>query len=529
MSDGSGGLSLRAVGRSVAILTGAAALAQVLGIARELFVAAQVGISGDLDALFIAVVLPTTLAGVLTSGTVTALVPAYLEARDAHGREAARRLAGSVLLWVGMAGFGVSLGLETFAGLAVTIIGPGLSPAGHQSAIGYLHLMAPLAFVASVSGILYGVCQAEEHFGAIAWSTLIGSATTIATLLLLWDSLQLGAYAVASVLGPIATVVVLLLASARRSIVPRLALLSSRTDLSAFARHAAPLTLSSAILQINVVADRAIASLLAPGAVSALRYAEVLVRTPISAIGPAWGSALYPALVRSALSDAKSGLAVATDYALRYAFVVFIPLAMLTAAVAPVAVAVAFERGAFGMADVDRTVPLVAAFAPLMVVLMTAPVLGSALNAQRRGAVLLAGGALNVVLNVTLDIVLGVWLGVVGIALASSIASIIVVVFLAGRLAKAQPSFRLRPIVRTLLLALSAGVPSALLAAAVAWNWTPPAGTLGGLTTLAGLGMLGLLGYGVMAQQLGLEEIGRLVRLALERIVHRGDPARPAT
>jgi putative peptidoglycan lipid II flippase len=515
------GLSLRAVGRSAAILTGATALAQVLGIARELFVAAQVGISRDLDALFIALVLPSTLAGVLTSGTATALVPAYVEARESRGPEAARRLAGAVLVWVGIAGLGLSLGLEALASVAVAIIGPGLSPAGQASATGYLHLVAPLGFVAAVSGIMYGVCQAEEHFGAIAWSTLLGPATTLVALVLMWDSLGLGAYAIGSLLGPIVTAVVLLLSSARRSVMPRLALTSSRAEFRAFVHHAAPLTVSSAILQLNVIADRAIASLLAPGAVSALRYAEVLVRTPISAVGPAWGAALYPALVRAMHVDVKSGLASATAYSLRYALAVFVPMAVLTAAVAPVAVAVAFQRGAFSTADVGRTAQLAAAFAPLMVILMTSPVLTGALNAQRRGRVLLAGGVFSVVLNITLDVVLGVLLGVVGIALASSVTSIIVVVFFTWRLARAEATFDVRPLTRTLLLATLASLPSGLVAAAIAWSGIIPTGTLVGLAALAIFGTLGLLGYAAMAQRLGLEEIGTLVRLGRERIVRR--------
>ena len=82
--------SLRSVGRSAAILTGGTFAVQAIGILRELFIAAQVGLSRDLDALLIAMVLPTTLAGVLTSGIVTAMVPAYVEARDKGGRLASR-------------------------------------------------------------------------------------------------------------------------------------------------------------------------------------------------------------------------------------------------------------------------------------------------------------------------------------------------------------------------------------------------------------------------------------------------------
>src|SRR6185436_3147234 len=52
-------LPIRTIGRSVAVLVGGTAIAQILGIARELFVASQIGLSRDLDALLIALTLPT--------------------------------------------------------------------------------------------------------------------------------------------------------------------------------------------------------------------------------------------------------------------------------------------------------------------------------------------------------------------------------------------------------------------------------------------------------------------------------------
>ena len=398
------GVSLRAVGRSALILTGAAGVVQVIGIARELFVAAQVGISSSLDALLIALVLPTTLAGVLTTGTVTALVPAYVQTRDLEGRLKGRLLTGAISVWVGLAGLAVAIALELFAPFAIAIAGPGLAAGPRNEAIGYLRLLAPVTFVAAVSGVLYGVLQAEERFAAIAAATFAGAATTLGAILVLWSSLGLGALAVGNLLGPIVVGGILLAASVRASISPRPTLRTSRQEFIAFVRHAAPLTLSGAILQINVIADRAIASLLAPGAVSALRYADVLVRTPIAAIGPAWGAALYPALVRLA-RDTSSSLSDATDRSIRYAISIFVPIAILTVAVAPVR-RCGVCTGVHSIADVDRTARVVAAFAPLIVILMVSPSLTGALNARRRGKVLLIGGILSVILNVALDLAL---------------------------------------------------------------------------------------------------------------------------
>ena len=499
------GVSFRSISRSAAILTGAAAAVQVLAIVREVFVAAQVGLSTGYDALLIALVIPTTFAGVLTAGTVTAMVPAYLEARAQRGLNAARGLAGVITFWVGLCGLAFWLLLEAFGSFAIAIAGPGLDAAARSAAVSYLHIVAPLAFVAAVVPILGGICQAEERFKVIATSSFVGAAATLGATLGLWPFLGLGAVAVANLVGPVSSGVVLALAAVRSSIAPRLTPWTTRDELATFARHAAPLTLSSAILQVNGVVDRAIASLIAPGAVSALRYADVLVRTPIGAISPAWGIALYPSLVRVA-QNGVSGLGAATSRALRYVLAAFVPIAVLTIAVAPIAVGVGFGRGAFSPADVARTAEAMAAFAPLIVVMMCYPPFTGAFNARRRGGVLLAGGVMNVILNLTLDVVLGLTLGAAGVALSSSVTAVVVLVFFAWRLSRSEPDYVLAPISRTLLLAVAASVPVAIPIALVSWSGVVPGDVAVGLLALVLAGVFGLLAYVLIATRLGLDE-----------------------
>jgi putative peptidoglycan lipid II flippase len=347
----------------------------------------------------------------------------------------------------------------------------------------------------------------------------VGTVTTFAIMLVLWASLNLMALAVGTLVGQLVGVLILLIATARASAAPHLTLRSKGLEFGAFLRHAAPLTLSSAILQVNVVFDRAIASLLAPGGVSALRYAEVLVRTPISAISPAWGSAIYPTLVRAA-RDRDSSLASTTSRSLRFAIAVFVPIAALTAAVAPVAVAVAYGRGAFGPEDVQQTAHVVAAFAPLIVILMTSPVLAGAHNARRSGTVLLAGGIINVIFNVTLDVLFGLWIGVAGIALSSAVASTIVVTFFAWRLSRDDRAFDLRPIGRVLGLALAASVVPAVIVAAIAWSGAIPTNLIVELVALALFGVLGLGAFVLASRLVGLEEPMVLVR-AVRGVVDR--------
>lgn len=512
------GISLASVGRSAAILAGATAAVQVLGIVQWLFLAARVGISADFDALLIGLVLPATLGSVLTAGVSTALVPAYLEARATRSIGDARRLAGTVLTWMTMAGILVFVLLEVLAPIAVVVTGPGLSEAGRDQAAAYLRFLAPSTIIAAISGILYAVCQAEEQFPTIAWSIFAGAAVALAMMLVLWDALNLWAYAVGTLVGPIVSMVLLLVAAIRRGVAPRPHLISRGLGLGAFARHAFPLTVSSAILQVNAIFDRAVASMLAPGAVSALRYGDTLVRVPTGAISPAWGAAIYPALVRSTHEDGRSRLASATEQALRYVTAVFVPISALTLAVAPLAVAVAYGRGEFTSADLQLTALVVAGFAPLVFTLMLSQTLTGALNARRSGGVLLTAGVINVILNCTLDIVLGLPLGVAGVALSSSVTAVVVAIFKARRLARQEESFHLRPLARHITIAIAASLPCALAFGALSWTGHYPDGAIAGLVTLAAYGVVGMLVYAVIASRLGLKEPMILARLALRRL-----------
>lgn len=513
-----GGFALSSVGRSAVILTGATLVAQLVVMARELFLAAQAGASSQVDALLIATVLPTSLGGVLTRGTLNALVPPYLAARSTGGLREAQRFAGAVLLWVSLGSLVVWIALDAFAGLAVSVTGSGLPAQYQSSAVQYLHIVAPIAFVSGISGILFAVCQAEEYFAPVAWATVGTSVTTLVIMLLLWDRLGLTAYAVGTLAGPIAGLVILLVAAMRRSIAPRPRLILRGIGLGAYARHSIPLTVSAAILQLNSIVDLAIASLIAPGAVSALRYGQLLVNVPAGAIGLAWGRAIYPALVRSTLLAGESQLANATDRALRYVIAVFVPIAALTSAVAPLIVSVVYSRGAFGNASVDLTSQVVFGLAPVMVIGMATPVLTGSINARRHGTLLLIGGIMNVTLNSVLDVALGPTLGVGGIALSSSIATATVLVFFARRFARMEKAFRLPPLTRTLGLAIAAAAPGAVVLGAVAWTGPVPSDTFAGLVALAVVGTAGMASYLLIAVRIGLSEPRTMLELGVRTI-----------
>jgi putative peptidoglycan lipid II flippase len=510
--------SLARVGRSAFILSAAAAVSQVVAIVRELFLANEEGLSASLDALIIGVTLPITLALALRGGATRALVPAYVEAKQSHGPRGARTLAGVVLVWVGAGGLLLSLLVAALAEPLVSVVAPGLGAAERASAVDYLRLLAPVAFVTCLSGILFSVLQAEEAFTAMAVATVAEPVVTVAVMLSLWDRLGLGALAMGSLCGPIVTLVILGLIAVRRRVMPRPVPWARGLGLPAFVRHALPISISLGLLQIETVADTAVGTIIGPGAVSAMRFAGTLMRAPIGVISSAWGTAVYPALVQAQNDPAGSLLASATSRVLSFVLTFFVPIAALTAAVAPVAVTTAYGRGAFSTEDALLTSQALSALAPMILILMFQPVLTSALNARRKGMILLIASIIDIVGHVLLTVTLGAWIGVIGVALASSISAAVTTVYFARRFRIIDEGFELRPIMRTLALTVAAAAPGAIVIGLLAWNEVALPGLVGGLATLALYGVAGLATYAWLADRLGVSEARTLIDVVLQRL-----------
>ena len=200
------------------------------------------------------------------------------------------------------------------------------------------------------------------------------------------------------------------------------------------------------------------------------------------------------------------------------------PVAALTVAVAPLATSIAYERGAFGPEQVLMTAESVAGFAPLLLVLMMLTVLTGAHNARKRGTLLMVGGILNVILNLSLDVLLGIWLGVPGIALASSIAQGAVMFLFLVRL-RSLDGVQVRPLMRTLALALLSSAPISIVISALVWGGLVPANTLFAVLLLGVLGLLGVFGYLVTATLAGMEEPRAIAMLITRRLIRRGPVA----
>jgi putative peptidoglycan lipid II flippase len=511
--DGSG-FSLRSIGRSAALVAVSSVVGQFFTLGRELFVASRVGTSQGLDALLVALVFPTILTGVLSSGIAVAVVPAYARLERLHDQRTARSFLATVLV-CGLlaAGIGV-LALLAVPGLAVLIAGPGLDQTAREMAIGFVPVLAPIVLFGFAASLLSATCQINQRFRAIALGVVAGPVVSLTVTVLLWDSLGITALALGWTINFLTTSIVLgtYVVAARLLAKPRLR--QDPAEARRFGNHAAPLTASALINKSTLFTDRAVASLLPSGSISSLRYGEALIGMPTQAIAPAWTLVLYPVLVRAHQAEGPT-FGRSVYVAMRYVLAVFIPLAVATAALAPLLVDVVYVRGAFDAAAASTTAAAVAGMGPLLVLTMIQGALVPAHNARQSGVFLLQVGIVGAISNLVLDVVLGSVLGVGGIALSTSAALALSVAIMARRLAREEPDFRIRELADVSGRAIGASIVPAVPIALVAWGSGGFGSLWANLAALVVLTLAGLAVYVPLADRLRLVEPLAIIRLAL--------------
>lgn len=255
------------------------------------------------------------------------------------------------------------------------------------------------------------------------------------------------------------------------------------------------LLVGSALSTVNALVDRAVASTVAEGAVSAVNFAGRLSTTVDMLLVATLIAALYPRLAAAAVPGRSAELRGLVGRGI--GVVVLVPVATgLALAAAPV-VRLVYGYGEFDAAAVALTASAAAVFAVGLPVLAVREVAARTAYALGDGTIPVLTAVLGMVLNVVGDLLLAPRFGVAGIA-AATVASVVVAAatglgWLHRRHGAVPPLGRFTAGV---LVAAAAGVVAGLLGRwAIGGAVDPVGGPGGAVLTAAVVGMAVLAGY----------------------------------
>lgn len=421
--------------RSVAALTMGS---RVLGFVRDVLMATALGTGLAADAFFLAWLIPNLARRLFGEGAfAAALVPVFVDAREAGEDDAAGRLVGAAvtrlalglgLLVLAIEGLLALLRSEAGAGLFAAV---GLDPAalaGADLALGLAQLLTPYLVFICIAGVLGGALNALDRFAVPAAAPVVLNVVWIGALVAggLWLDEPLArvqALAVALVGAGVLQLLMHTKAMSRAGfpVRPRL-----RAD-PARSRRVRTLFFSLAIglalFQLNALLDSVIAYALAPaGGVSALYYANRLVQLPIGVLGVALSTVVFPELARRAKRADAKGLGEIVDRGVRLGAFVAVPAAVGLLVLHQPLVSALFERGAFDADSSARTGRVLLFLAPAVVTACVTPVITRTFYAEEEVRLPVVVGSACVVLNLALNLLLVGPMQEAGLALATTIA-----------------------------------------------------------------------------------------------------------
>ena len=506
--------------RSSAVVGSLTLVSRVLGFARDILIAAQVGAGPVADAFFVAFKLPNFFRRLFAEGAFNAaFVPLFAGKLAVEGRDRARVFAEETLSVLLVILLGVLFVAEMAMPLLMYGLAPGFvsTPARFEMAIEFTRITFPYLLFISLVSLQGAILNGLGRFGAAAATPILLNATLIAALLWLAPLLPTAGHALAwgvAVAGGL-QFIWLAVSCARAGMTLRLLRPRITPEVKRLLKLAMPAAIGAGAGQVNLVVDVVIASFLAPGAISFLYYADRINQLPIGVVGVALGTALLPLLTRQVRTGEAEAAADSQNRAIEFALFLTLPCAAALLAVAGPIISVLFERGAFGPAETRATALALAAYGVGLPAFVLIKVLVPCFFAREDTATPVRIGLWAMGLNVVFNLVL-IWpLDHVGIALATTLCAWINAALLAYRLReKGFLAFDARLKRRAPRIALAALVMGGLLALAAEAlaSWLVAPGTALRATALAILVIFGAAVYFGLAEILGAGNLAAIRR-----------------
>lgn len=487
--------------KNISVVATATVLSRVLGLVREIFIAAVFGTSALSSAFVSAFTLPNLFRRLLGEGALTAaFVPTLTHELEHRPRDAAFALLSKVASWLLVA----TAGLVTLAIVVIANAGPLLRVTGglgmEADTIGRLLLGADLAIIlfpymifVCLAAAFSAACQVLGRFSEPALSPVWLNLAIISALGLgAWWAWEDGARMNLLCIGVLAGGFLQMAVPAgvlwTEGWRPRFDL---QTDdrVREITRLMAPTVIGSAIYLINISISRFIGLSLNDSAAQVLNLATRVMELPIGVFTAAIATVVFPLIARHAARQDWAALAADYHKGLRLVLIINVPAAVGLALLSEPITRLLFQRGAFTAADTTLMTPILAVYALGLPFLSFTTVALRGFYSLKDTATPVRAAALSFGVNLGLSIVLMDWLSTVGLALASNLAVLAQAWFLQTRLSRRMPGLGFAPLLPNLGKILAA---SALMGG-VGWGGVkllamlPLAGKARDLVAVAGL------------------------------------------
>jgi putative peptidoglycan lipid II flippase len=340
------------IARSTAFFSIATAASRVAGLGREVVAAGYYGISGPMSAFTIAFQVPNLIRALFADAALQpAFVPVFTDLIGKKHYREAFRLASTLLLLITMAMGAITAFFVLLAPVVMPLFAPGFEGEILDLTVTLSQVLFPILILLGISGVVVGILNSYDRFGAFAISPLFWNLTIIVVLVAIEPLFEgrdrIYAYAIGILVG---TLVQLLIPTFDLRNTP------FRFSLSLDWRHPGvrrvlllmlPVTISLGLINFNMLINSLFASLVSDQAPAAIDKAFRIYQLPQGIFSVAIATVLFPTLARFANRGEIENLRATMANGMRQILFVLVPAAAAILALSDPMIRLVYQRGAF--------------------------------------------------------------------------------------------------------------------------------------------------------------------------------------
>lgn len=513
------------IARAAGSMSLATMLSRVLGLVRDMTLAAFFGAAGASDTFFVAFRIPNLLRELFAEGSMSsAFVPVLTQVETRDGKAEANRLVRAALTFMLLLVGTVCVAGFVFAEQIVTAIAPGFraDPEKLAQTVLLARIMFPFLLFVSLAALLMGALNMRRVFFVPALAPAVLNVVWIASVPLLAGRVSpaVAAVAMGVAVGGFAQMAFQIPSFLRAgfSLAPSFAF--GHPGLRRMGVLILPATLGMAVAQVNIFVSNILASFLPQGSITCLYYAMRLIQLPVGVFGVAMGMAVLPALSEHAARGETDRLREDFSYALRLLLFITVPaMAGLIALRGPI-VNLLFLRGRFDEAAAAATAQALLFYAMGVWAMVGVRIVTATFYALQETRMPVRVGIGAMAVNLALSVALMGPLAHAGLALANACASMAnfaaLFLLLRRRLGRLDAGRILRSLLRTSAASALMGVAGWALLRGPLWESGGHTALKAAIFAAAAALCLGI--YAGVSRLLGSEELGAAIALVRRRV-----------
>jgi putative peptidoglycan lipid II flippase len=339
--------------RSTAFFSIATAASRVAGLVREIVAASYYGVYGPMSAFTIAFQVPNLVRSLFADAALQpAFVPIFTEQLEQKNYREAFRLASTLLLLATLVLGAITALFVLLAPIVMPLFAPGFeSEVLVDLTVTLSQILFPILILLGVSGVVVGVLNSYDRFGAFAISPLFWNLTIILLVVVLAPLFEgqdrIYAYAIGILVG---TLVQLLIPAFDLRNTPfrfEWSFEWRNPDVRRVLLLMLPVTISLGLINFNLLINSLFATLVSEQGPAAIDKAFRIYQLPQGIFSVAIATVLFPTLARLATRGEYDDLRATMANGMRQILFVLVPAAAAILVLSEPMIRLVYQRGEF--------------------------------------------------------------------------------------------------------------------------------------------------------------------------------------